>query len=544
MFIYRKSDILIDSKNILYSNGNNDECYTPAYGVKPIIKHIKKKYKEYNPTIWCPFDTEDSEFVKILSQEGFNVIASHISKGQDFYCYEPQEPWDCMISNPPFCFDDQTEVYTYDGWKTYDKIKETDKVLSVNPDTQELEWSDISSINIIPYNDTMLTFNTKTLNLCVTPYHRMYAHSFNGNKVKLLKDKTTNDLISANHITPNYHKQMRSGYKWKGVLQSCFTLPETVINKGNEIEIRHEKHIDMKIWVSFFGLWLADGYCRHTLNSNENQRYTVGIKQDSNGWEYVRNILNRLPFDFKEYDEKNTNKKNFEIHSQQLWEYLIQFGYSKDKFIPKEIKDLPCEYLQLLLDSYLFGDSYLLKNQSIGINTVSKQLSEDLQEIILKLGDVVNFHSRDVICRGKNYGKIYIGHWNKGKMTNSKYPKPQSSRYKGIVWCPELQKNGGMLCRRNETICFSGNTNKRLIFKRAMSFNKPFALMFSMTWLNDAAPKEIFLEEEKQMQILMFNKRIKFINNGTIQNKITFSTGYLCWNFLSKDIICERLNIE
>lgn len=87
-------------------------------------------------------------------------------------------------------------------------------------------------------------------------------------------------------------------------------------------------------------------------------------------------------------------------------------------------------------------------------------------------------------------------------------------------------------------------SKKRQIFKRAMSFNKPFALMFPMTWLNDAAPKEIFMEENKQMQMLMFNKRIKFLNNGIVQNKITFSTGYLCWNFLSKDIICERLEIK
>lgn len=84
-------------------------------------------------------------------------------------------------------------------------------------------------------------------------------------------------------------------------------------------------------------------------------------------------------------------------------------------------------------------------------------------------------------------------------------------------------------------------TNKRKIFERALSFNKPFALMFSLTWLNDAAPKEIFIDSNKQMQMLLFDKRIKFMNNGIVQNKITFSTGYLCWNFLPEDIVCERL---
>lgn len=82
-------------------------------------------------------------------------------------------------------------------------------------------------------------------------------------------------------------------------------------------------------------------------------------------------------------------------------------------------------------------------------------------------------------------------------------------------------------------------TNKRKIFERALSFNKPFALMMSNTWLNDAAPKQIFLN--KQLQLLMFDKRIKFLNNGIINNKITFSTSYYCYNFLPKDLIMEIL---
>ena len=80
-------------------------------------------------------------------------------------------------------------------------------------------------------------------------------------------------------------------------------------------------------------------------------------------------------------------------------------------------------------------------------------------------------------------------------------------------------------------------TNKRGIFERALSFNKPFALLMSNTWLNDAAPKQLF--KDKDLQLLMFDKRIKFMNNGVIQNKITFSSSYYCYNFLPKQIIME-----
>lgn len=81
--------------NILYSKGKNDECYTPKYGVKPILKYIPK-----DKIIWCPFDTEESEFVIEISKTN-KVVYSHINNGQDFFTYEPDK-WDIIISNPPF----------------------------------------------------------------------------------------------------------------------------------------------------------------------------------------------------------------------------------------------------------------------------------------------------------------------------------------------------------------------------------------------------------------------------------------------------------
>ena len=74
-----------------------DEYYTPRILVEPIIKYLKPC-----STVWCPFDTENSEFVKVLKEKGFKVIYSHIWNGQDFFEYEPNESYDYIISNPPF----------------------------------------------------------------------------------------------------------------------------------------------------------------------------------------------------------------------------------------------------------------------------------------------------------------------------------------------------------------------------------------------------------------------------------------------------------
>lgn len=78
------------------ANSGNDEFYTPACAIEPIVKYIKPDWK-----IWCPFDTEESLFVKKFKGLGHDVIYTHIKKGQDSFKMEVPE-CDCIISNPPF----------------------------------------------------------------------------------------------------------------------------------------------------------------------------------------------------------------------------------------------------------------------------------------------------------------------------------------------------------------------------------------------------------------------------------------------------------
>lgn len=80
------------------ANSGNDEFYTPAYAIKPILKYVKPHSK-----IWCPFDTERSLFVKMLQESGHNVIATHLDGGYDFFKMTPSHgAVDYIISNPPY----------------------------------------------------------------------------------------------------------------------------------------------------------------------------------------------------------------------------------------------------------------------------------------------------------------------------------------------------------------------------------------------------------------------------------------------------------
>ncbi len=110
----------------------NDEFYTPEYAVPPIVKYLKP-----NSNIWCPFDTEQSNFVKILKKEWHNVIYSH-KDNFDFFDFIPnyikeyldpiksrkaKDLWftriDYIISNPPYSCKWEVFEKLFNLWKPF-----------------------------------------------------------------------------------------------------------------------------------------------------------------------------------------------------------------------------------------------------------------------------------------------------------------------------------------------------------------------------------------------------------------------------------------
>ncbi|MCM1221263.1 MAG: sugar-phospahte nucleotidyltransferase [Lachnospiraceae bacterium] len=81
---------------IQYQFQKKDEYFTPACAVYPIMERL-----ETGTVVWCPFDTAESEFVKVLSAHGFRVVYSHISTGQDFFSMAVPD-CDYIVSNPPY----------------------------------------------------------------------------------------------------------------------------------------------------------------------------------------------------------------------------------------------------------------------------------------------------------------------------------------------------------------------------------------------------------------------------------------------------------
>ena len=85
---------------------------------------------------------------------------------------------------------------------------------------------------------------------------------------------------------------------------------------------------------------------------------------------------------------------------------------------------------------------------------------------------------------------------------------------------------------------FSG---KRAIVERCLGFGKPFCLLLPITWLNDAAPLNVF--EGKSLELLVFDKRMQFKNQDK-SKQIPYSCAYFCHEFLPEKLIRRHLEIE
>lgn len=79
------------------AGSKNDEFYTPEYAVRPILEFIRP-----GSVVWCPFDTEKSLYVKMLTTHGCKVYYSHVDMGLDFFQTLPPNNCDVIVSNPPY----------------------------------------------------------------------------------------------------------------------------------------------------------------------------------------------------------------------------------------------------------------------------------------------------------------------------------------------------------------------------------------------------------------------------------------------------------
>lgn len=284
---------------------------------------------------------------------------------------------------PGFCLDDESRILTKDGLKYRKELTLEDEVATFNPDTKNIEYHKPIKKYEFDHDGEMIHFNTRRIDLMVTPNHKCYVKKGHGKEWNVLEAK--------------------------------------------EIGQRDYMSLDVK-------------------------------------W------------------EGKTPTKNISVgdKSMPIEKYLKeQFGKGAyNKRIPKWIKELAPEYLDILLTALIKGDgnernkNFKDKSKNFySYYTTSTRLAEDVAEIAMKVGympKISKHKDRPIMCicftdAKKDDNRTVV---LETKVKNKQVIKKVN--YQGKVWCVEVP-NHLFIAERNGCFVITGNSNvKQLSLQKLM----------------------------------------------------------------------------
>jgi len=269
----------------------------------------------------------------------------------------------------PECFIDGYSILTREhGWVEFKNLKGNEHVATINPVTQELEYQQIVKVINEFYEGDVVDIESKTFQATVTPTHRfIVTNQYDIKNNKPLKFKTALELCTGDLIPKK--SQYNIEKKETVIIENC---------KG-------KLEISSNIFAPFMGWWLAEGWLQKHENTRGNISRGICLSQSKKeNWGELDNIFENLSQVLKKKwstHKRKNNEREYYILENTLYEYLTQFGKCDEKYVPKEIKELNKENIQLFLDAYLKGDGSQQKNQEV-YYTTSKQMSLDISELI------------------------------------------------------------------------------------------------------------------------------------------------------------------
>lgn len=376
-----------------------------------------------------------------LEGEELSIIA--LSDGKNFVLFPPSQDHKRVLDNDegPNCYAEDTEILTDDGWKTFDKLKEADRVAVYNPNSREIYFERPQKKYWMRYKGPMIEFKHRNIDLLVTPNHRMLLQQrYRGKKVYVKE--------AGKYKTEHYIFQ--SGV-WKGKDEPHIVIPEYDYRFNRKFE---EVRINFIDWVRFLGIYLSEGYA-----SKDAGRVYIAQVEKSGNFKKIKRILYKLPFKVT-YERKNNT---FRINSIQLREYLKKFGHSLDKYVPGYIKRASKESIMEFLKAYNLGDGDFHYNK-MRFCSGSKKIIDDIQEMIVKVGcsGVITVDKRSTMVNPLNKktykaNPVYSIEMKKRTKTCIRKNHYREIAYNGHVGCVTVS-TGFVVVRRNNRVAISGNT--------------------------------------------------------------------------------------
>lgn len=339
-----------------------------------------------------------------------------------------------VIKANHLCYDRETEILTPEGWVRFDHLREGVPVAQVDIRTLDMSFAVPTDYVRYPYDGLMLRWQSDTVDMLITPDHRVVMQSewtFDGSK----KPKWT--VMPANQVPTRFY--VPQAVCWSAPDTDTVTLAGATIS-GDD-------------YARFMAAWLSEGYTRRGPRD-------VVISQNVGEYaDMIWSLLQQLPFRFRrEPQPGRQHHLHFISPDKSLYEALAPFGKSGDKYIPAIIKQMSARQMEEFLHWYALGDGHYYKHDPMRVQYVSKsyRLMDDIQELLLRTGKTgsiqtypgcarieVRMHKRETGRGYKWYGKLQPYH--RGIV-----------EFHDEVFCVSVP-TGAILVRRNGKPIVSGN---------------------------------------------------------------------------------------
>jgi deoxycytidine triphosphate deaminase len=410
--------------------GTKFKVFSNAYGC-PVIDP-----KNFEPKVLVEIEVEPHEAVIIppnsyvlgLSLEYFRIPNDIIA-----LCHGKSTlvRSGILVNVTPFepCYSADTECLTIEGWKLLKDVKIGEQIATLN-DKSELEYHPVERKQEYDYDGDMIHFAGRSIDLLVTPEHKVYAKNRYHDRY---------ELIEARDIYKRYNWKMKRDAEWTGLRR------ETVEVAGETV--------DTDLWLQFLGYWIGDGSV--TFNSKK-KHYQIRLAcfKDRKVKKYGK-VLEKLPFKFSRIGT------GYSCLNKALYEELVEFAGCENKRVPDWVMSLDASHLDVLLDALIESDG---NRGTMTYKTASKQLADQLQEIALKTGRVAIIRRLDAETQNtQSNGDIkatrtsYVLRFCSGQTEPKVSPATQHKvHYTGKVYDVTV-KNHVLYVRRNGKPVWSGN---------------------------------------------------------------------------------------
>nr|YP_009532081.1 RNA polymerase b'-subunit [Volvox africanus]AXZ97313.1 RNA polymerase b'-subunit [Volvox africanus] len=355
------------------------------------------------------------------------------------------------------CLTPDHDVLTTEGWIPIKDVTYNHEVATFNRNTGELEYQKPTNLfHYHNYKGQLYHIKNNKIDLLTTLNHRMLVKNANHN----LNNSLINySLIPAKDIIGKRYMYLKTANWTKKDYQ--FVLPS--VQSGNYII--PEKIVNMEAWLTFFGLWVAEGCVE---NNNGSANYPVLIAQKKKPVvEIIKKAILQLGYCY------TTNGISFKIYDKQLYKYVEPWSTgSVNKSLPPWVWELSQDQARTLLCSMVLGNGNYC-SESMFYFTSSVKLADDVMRLALHAGwsatkslkipkgTVSYIDGRQVVAKYDNWSLSIIKKNN--AVVNHDHTKKGNAQteeildYEGSVYCLSVP-NEVFYVRRNGCTVWTGNS--------------------------------------------------------------------------------------